>query len=361
MLALGVGLASSALSQQAPATPRQQESSRGEQSPQPPVGNTIRTQAIEVLAPVVATDKKGRLVLDLTERDFRIFDEGVKEPIEHFGIGSEQLAIVLLLERSARVSPLFPDIRKSGIVFAQPVKGQTGEAAILEYDSGVRTVQEFTADSERLEKAIEDLQVGDDGANLYDAMRAAISLLETRPVGQRRVLLVIGESLDTGSESKLGEVLRQAEVANITIYSVGLSTTAAAWRTPSPKAAGPKDLPPLETGNTREMDVERKMQSGADLTGLAVWLVQTGKTAIGPNALAVACKSTGGLDVPSKNGPTMEEALDSIGGELHAQYTIGYTPSVDKAVGYHPIKVTVDRSGVVLRTRPGYYIIPPSH
>lgn len=359
MLASGLAFASSAICRQTPGSPQQQGSPATAQQPQSHAENTIRTQAIEVLAPVVATDKKGRPILDLTEHDFEIFDAGVKETIEHFGIGSERLSIVVLIECSARVKPLFPDIHKSGIVVAQPVKGLTGEAAVLEYDNGVRTLVEFTADPETVENAIENLKVGDDSAKLYDAMRSGISMLETRPLGQRRVLLVMGESLDTGSESKLGEVLRQAEVANVTIYSVGLSTTAAAWRTPSPKASGPKDLPPLQTGNTTEDDVNRKMQNGADLTGLAVWLVQTGKTAAGPNVLAAACKSTGGLHVPSRNGPSMEEALDLIGGELHAQYTIGYMLSVVKAAGYYPIKVTVDRAGVKLRTRPGYYVSPP--
>jgi VWFA-related protein len=358
-LALGLGVSWFAVSQYTAATSKQQAPNRSVHNSQAPAENTIRTQAIEVLAPVVATDKKGRLVLDLTEHDFKIFDDGVKEPIEHFGIGSERLSIVLLLESSARVEPLFPDIRKSGIIFAQPVKGQTGEAAIIEYDTTAHTVVNFTANSEELEKAIENLKVGSADANLYDGMRAGISMLETRPAGERRVLLVMGESYDTGSNSKLGEVLRQAEAANVTIYSVGLSTTAAAWRTPSPKASGPKPLPPLETGNTREMDAERRMRSGGDLTGLAVWLVQTGKTAMGPNALAVACRSTGGLHVPSNSGPTMEAALDSIGGELHAQYMIGYTPSVEKPVGFHSIKVTVSRPGVILRTRPGYYVNPP--
>jgi len=354
LLVLGLGFSSYSLCRQIPPGPQ-------EQRPEPPTGSTIRTQAVEVLAPVVATDKKGRLVLDLTERDFQIFDGSVKQRIEHFGIGSDRLSIVLLLECSARINPLVPDIRKAGIVFAQPVKGQTGEAAIVEYDGSVRTLLDFTAESESLENAIENLQVGDTDAHLYDAMRMGISRLQTRPIGVRRVLLVIGESADTGSESTFGEVLREAEVANVTIYSVGLSTTAAAWRTPSPKASGPKDLPPLQTGNTREDDVNRKIQSGADLTGLGVWLVETGKTAMGPNALAVASKSTGGLHVPSKNGPSMQAALDSIGGELHAQYTIGYRPSMEKAVGYYPIKVTVDRPGVTLRTRPGYWVNPPKN
>ena len=52
--------------------------------------------------------------------------------------------------------------------------------------------------------------------------------------------------------------------------------------------------------------------------------------------------------------------MDEIGGELHAQYTIGYRPHDDDPEGYHEIKVVVDRPNVSVRSRPGYYIAPPS-
>jgi hypothetical protein len=45
----------------------------------------------------------------------------------------------------------------------------------------------------------------------------------------------------------------------------------------------------------------------------------------------------------------------AIGGELHAQYTVGYRPSDDAPSGYHQIKITVDRPDLEVRTRPGYY------
>jgi len=48
--------------------------------------------------------------------------------------------------------------------------------------------------------------------------------------------------------------------------------------------------------------------------------------------------------------------VDAIGGELNAQYTLSYRPAGSDAAGYHQIKVTVDRPGVKVRTRPGYYL-----
>jgi VWFA-related protein len=354
---LGLAIAPVDLGQGAPAGPlRPQPGVQPEQAPPPK--NTIRVQANEVVAPVVVTDSTGEMILSLRQKDFHVFDDGVEEPIEHFGLGGEPLSIVLLVENSARITPLLPAIRKSGSVFAQPVLGLTAEAAVLEYDNSARTLVRFTTAPDPLQQAINNLQPGDGGANLYDAMQRAISLLEERPQGQRRILLVVGEAQDTGSGSTLGEVLRHAQVANVTIYSVGLSTTAAMWRTKPPDYGA--QLPPLPTGDERQDEMNREMQNGgADLMALAMWLLETGKNAIGPNSLAVASKSTGGLHVNTLKDRAIERAMDAIGGELHAQYTIGYRPSGDKASGYHEIKVTVDRPGVTVRTRPGYYLASP--
>ena len=343
-----------AFGQGAPAGPLHAQP--GAQPEQPPAEtNPIRVQANEVIAPVIVTDRSGEMILSLRQTDFHIFEDGVEQPIAHFGVGGEQLSIALLVETSSRIAPYLAAIRKAGVVFAQPVLGLSAEATVLAYDQSVHTLAKFTTDPDLLEQTIASLEPGDAGASLYDAMQRSISALEQRPQGQRRVLLVIGESQDTGSESKLGDVLRHAQIANVTIYSVGLARTAAALRTP-PKDNGAQ-LPPLATGDPRLDEANREMQAGGDLLALAVWLLETGKNAIGPNALAVASKSTGGLDVHTVRARSIEKAIDAIGGELHAQYTVGYKPRADR--GYHQIKVTVDRPDVTVRTRPGYYLAEP--
>jgi VWFA-related protein len=324
----------------------------------PPPKATIRVQANEVVAPVIVTDKTGEMILNLRQQDFHVFDDGTEVPIEHFGLGGEPLSIVLLVENSKRIEPLLPAIRKAGVIFAQPVMGLTAEGAVLEYDDSVRTLVKFTTQTDPLEQAIENLQAGDAGANLYDAMQRGISMLAERPQGQRRILLVVGEGQDTGSGSTLGDVLRRAQVENVTIYSVGLSTTAAMWR--AKPEDRPAQLPPLPTGDPRQDEMNREMQNGgANLEALAIWLLQTGKNAIGPNALAVASKATGGLHANTMRDRAIQDAMDAIGGELHAQYTIGYRPPTDKPSGYHEIRVTVDNPDVKVRTRPGYFLASP--
>lgn len=328
--------------------------------------HVIRTRVTEVTAPVTVVDPRtGEMVLDLTKDKFHVYDNRVEQKIEHFDLGGDPLSIVLAVETSSHVEPMLPAVRQSGIVFTETVMGQTAEAAVLGYDDTVDLLETFTTDVDAVQSTINRLPVGSSGMHLYDAMARGIQLLEQRPAVRRRIMVVVGEAQDSGSENKLGEVLRHAQLANVTIYSIGLSTTAADLRQPAgqyqPPQLGPPGTYPLPTPNGRPPtpELEQAAQGNMDLMALAVWLVKTGKNAVGPNSLEIASKATGGLHVNTMRDRSIQKVMDEIGGELHAQYTLGYRPPGDEPSGYHEIKVTVDRTGVNVRTRPGYYIPPP--
>jgi VWFA-related protein len=328
--------------------------------------NAIRVRVSEVTAPVTVRDKNGEMVLNLTKTDFHVFDNGVEQKIDHFDLGGDALSVVLAVETSSRIEVLLPAVRKTGIVFTQTVMAQTAEAAVIGFDDTVDVLDKFTTDPESVQNAINHLREGTSGTRVYDAMARGVSMLEGRPEARRRILVVVGEAQDSGSESKLGEVLRAAQLANVTIYSIGLSTTAAEWRAKpapyQPPQMGPPGTFPVPTpnGTPQTPEIERQMQSTIDLGALAKLLVTTAMNAIGPNSLAVASKATGGLHVNTMKDRSVEKAMDAIGGELHAQYTLSYrpTPTDDEPSGYHEIKITLDRPDVDIRTRPGYYLAP---
>jgi VWFA-related protein len=324
--------------------------------------STIRVKVQSVNTPVTVRDAKNELVLNLRKEDFHVTDNGVDQTIDSFDLGGEPLSVVLLLESSSRVAALLPAVRKSAIVFTQTVIGPSGVAAVMGYDNGIQRLQPFTANHDWIEKAITTLKTGNSGARLYDAMSNAVGLLRAQPAQRRRVLIVAGEAQDTGSEVKLGEVLRQAQLANIVIYSVGLSTTGAALRSgqqpsaPRPATpAGTFGAPPAP-GTAQTPTSEEQKAGNIDLTALAEWAVRNAKAVVKDRPLEVATTATGGMFQSAVRDRTIENAIDSIGGELNAQYTLSYQPAKSGDPGYHRINVTVDRAGVKVRTRPGYYL-----
>ena len=326
---------------------------------------TIHVRVNEVTAPVTVRNANGEMLLDIPKESFHIFDNGVEQKIEHFDLGASSLSIVLVVETSSHIDPMFPSVKRMGIVFTETVMAQTSEVAVVGYDDDVSLLKKFTTDPERIGEVINNLTTGNSGSHLYDAMARGISLLEKRPLVQRRIMVVLGEAQDTGSENRLGEVLRSAQLANVTIYSIGLSTAMADLRAPPPPPDTPNYPPgtfpvPVPPGKAPTPANEAAAQDpGINYLAIAMWLVKTGKNAIGPNSLAIASKATGGMFLNAKRDRTIQKAVDEIGGEIHAQYSLGYRPPPNVESGYHEIKVTVDREGVSVRTRPGYYLPPP--
>jgi VWFA-related protein len=353
---------------QAPAGPLHPNPGAPPESPRPAqkVRAAVRVRVNLVNTPVTVSDDKGELVLDLTEKDFHVFDNGVEQQITHFDLGGDPLAVALVVETSSRIEALLPAVRRTGIVFTQTVMAQTADAAVIGYDDTVTLLQRFTSSQDTVQKTIDNLREGTSGARLYDALSRAITLLREQPASQRRIIVIMGEATDTGSEEKLGSVLREAQLANIAIYSVGLSTTAAELRAKPSQAAPPQigppgtfPLPPIP-GVPQTPTTQQQQMGNIDLLSAIIWLVKTGANAVGPNTLAMASKATGGLHVNTFKDRSVENALDEIGGELHAQYSLSYRPPGDEPSGYHEIKVNVSRPKVQVRTRPGYYIPPPT-
>jgi VWFA-related protein len=341
--------------------------------PEPPIAqpsgseqrHPIRARVSEVTAPVVVRNPHtGEMILDLSQKDFHVFDNGLEQTINHFDLGGEPLSIVLVVETSSQLEGTLPAIRQAGIVFTQTVMGPTAEAAVLGYDDRVNVLEPFTMDQDAVQNTLNHLRGGYTGMRLYDAMARGIEMLDERPPSRRRVLMVIGEAQDSGSENKLGGVLRRAELANVTIYSVGISITGADLRNPAeqyqPTQIGPPGTYPVPTPNMKPPtpEMEQAVQPNMNLGALLIWLVKTGQNAFGQNSLELASKATGGLHIGVLHEGNIQKAIAEIGGELHAEYNIGYRPAGQKT-GYHEIKVTVEKHDVKVRTRPGYYIPPP--
>jgi len=163
-------------------------------------------------------------------------------------------------------------------------------------------------------------------------------------------------------------VLRRAQLANISIYTIGLSSTAAEFRK-TPEAAKPVQVsppgtypePPVPgTAQTPDSLKEQMGGNGAALLPLIVWLVQHGANAVGKNSLVLVSQGTGGLHLGTFKDASIEKAMNEIGNDLHGEYLIAYHPPGNEPYGYHNIEVRVTQPNLKIRTRPGYYLAPPA-
>jgi VWFA-related protein len=367
-VAMGAGVSAMLAQTAGPIAPRPGQELQKPPQPasQKPPDQAIRVRVNLVNAPAVVRDAKGELVLDLAENNFRVFDNGVQQKLEGFDMGAGPLSVVVVMETSSRIQPLFPALRRTGVLFTETVMGETADAAVIGYDDQVNHLQDFTSDHDAVEKSIANLKPGTSGTRLYDALASAVKMLQERPASRRRVIVTVAEAVDSGSEETLGQVLRDAQLANITIYSVGLSTTAAEMRgeqksgaPPSATPPGTFGLPPIP-GTPQTPSTEATRSGNMDIMAVAVWVVQHLEAAVKERPLEVATAATGGSYQSTVKEASIEKAIDEIGGELHAQYTLSYRPTGTEPSGYHEIRVqVVDRRALTVRSRPGYYLGSP--
>jgi len=341
---------------------------------QPPkrADTTLKARVVLVNAPVTVRNSKDEIVTSLEAKDFQLTDRGVKQRISHFDVGTDPLSIVVLIETSSRVAPLLPAVQKSGILITDTILGPSGEAAIVGFNDTIDKLLPFNHNADQIQNTFAQIHASTSGSRLYDAMGAGVEMLSGLPEpapdkpGRRRVLLVISEASDFGSQSKLGEVLRQAQLSNVTIYSVGLSTTKALLKA-EPKQnhtdispPGTYPLPPIPGKPPVPEEEDPRLNSTLDLMALAVWAVSHAKDTVSAHALEVAAAATGGAHFATFKDSTVEKALDEIGGELHTQYTLSYSPTGTSEEGYHEIKISLadpKYRNLKLRSRPGYYVV----
>lgn len=311
-----------------------------------------------VTVPVTVTDEGGDFVTSLNPRDFLLFDNDAEQQINVEPM-ELPISMVILIGNSARVETLLPEVRKTGILFSSLALGEQGEAAIVTFDHRIEVVQPFTNDADKIEKAFKDLKEGGDQARLNDAIVRALTMLRDRAERRRKVIVVIAEARDSGSESDLGYALREAQIGGISIYAVVLSSTRAQLtRTPPPPAPSP--FPPGAKGTypgipptpTAEMQTGGNVNLGAVLAGL----VKGVKDLLVKNPLEVYAQGTGAAEIGGFKKQAVEQAVTRIASELHSQYLLTYRPNNLNQPGYHSIRVAVDRPKVKTVTRPGYYL-----
>jgi VWFA-related protein len=354
---------------QAPSTPSMQ--APGVSVP-PTQEGRIRRRVLLVNVPVTVTNAKGELALNLGTKDFEVADNGVRQRIASLELGPTPLSMVFLVEASSRIEPLLPDMRKTGILFADALMGPGDEAAVVSFSDSVDKLADFTIDHEVILNTISTLKSGTARLKLFDAMAVGVDLLSSRwqrrfsaDLQERRLVIVImSEATDAGSDVRLDSVVKRAQLYNIAIYSVGIPTTLAELK------ATPKDVrhhitpegmfpQPGMPGTVQISSTEDIRYGYGNLMNFNLWALKNVKDQITGHALQIAAAGTGGRHIATFGPTSMQKAVDEIGGELRVQYSLNYEPKGINETGYHRISVHVKGKNLKARARPGYYVAPP--
>jgi VWFA-related protein len=282
---------------------------------------TFRSGVDLVTVSATVRDNKGRLVKDLTKRDFEVLDRGEKKSINEFRSEDAPLSLAILFDASGSMSTAD---RTTAAKFAayhllSSLQDGRDEAGLFAFDSRLREVAPFSVDTHALKGALG--EVDPFGAtSLHDAILAAAERVAARPAA-RRAVVVLTDGIDTASRLTPAQVSAKAAAIDVPVYIIAtvlpIDDPGSDRATPSAKRQAPASIGTIED--------------------LARW--------------------TGGALYYSSSSASAYQAARAVVDELRHRYLIAFEPGA--VPGWHPIEIRVpQKSDFVVRTRGGYVAGP---
>ncbi len=285
---------------------------------------TIRLDTDLVVIDVTVTDKAGNYVRDLRAEELQVFEDGRQRKIDFFSMNDEAalsrpLAVVFALDLSGSLRPdEMSTLRQASMKFTELMKGDSVFAA-LSFNHKVKIVQDFTHSPEKIERAFAKMNKFEGSTRIYDAIDRAVTMLDRnaprlrkgRPV--RRVVIVISDGFDSASIIDRREMIRRANDAGVTVYSITLPSYAF-----SPTGSNSRVITPLDASRV--------------------------------------VSATGGQDF-SADADDFTPVFKSLAEEIRASYALAYYPE-SRDGKRHELRVKTSRADVQLRASRTSYTAP---
>ena len=261
------------------------------------------TQVVSLFATV--TDAQKRLVPDLTQDDFSVFDNDKPQPIIYFDNSIRPINVVVMLDTSGSMTLTIDLLKQAAEQFLIRLLPDD-KARVGAFNDKIQINAKWSNNRDQLITDVKDLDYGN-GTRLWDAVGA--SLDELKGIDGRKVVLVFTDGDDTESKLRLGNVIDRARVDEVMIYAIGLES--------------------------RYFDGQRQVRTKPD------------------SGLRKIADETGGGYFELTRASELASTFTKVAQELHSQYVIGFAPTLlDNKV--HKLAVKMKQPGMTAQARRSY-------
>jgi len=318
-------------------------------------------KVVNVLATV--RDKKGQIVSNLTQDDFKLAQDGHPQTIHYFAKDTDlPLTLGLLVDTSMSQRRLIDQERIASYGFLNDLmRVDKDKAFIIHFDWDIELLQDLTTSHQKLEAALDKLDTpqfnqssgggggggggggrrGGGGTTLYDAIFLASDELMRKQEG-RKALILLTDGVDIGSKVSLDRAIETAQKANTLVYSILYA---------DPDAYGHPSFSGPGMGRHGGMGYP-----GGGYPGGGGGRYPQQEPHDGKKVLQRISKETGGRFFEVTKKQPINEIYTQIEEELRNQYNLGFTPAkADATSGYHSITLTTTNKDLIVQTREGYY------
>jgi Ca-activated chloride channel family protein len=265
---------------------------------------------------VAVTDARNEPIRGLTRENFRVFEDGVEQSVQHFSDDDYPYTMGVVLDRSGSMALVIEDVYNAAFHTIRASKPDD-EFFVIAFNEHPGLLQDFSSDRRLLQGSLKGVDAGGSTA-LYDAIYTGLKHLE-RGKHDKKALLVATDGADNSSTATLKDLLQFIREEQVTVYVVGFF--------------GGMNPESSLFGDTFQVDALKKI-----------------------------AEVSGGKAYFPKSMKECDNACIAIANELRRQYSLGYYPINRKKDGScREIRVEVSaptslgQAKLTARTREGYY------
>ena len=277
--------------------------------PQP----TLRIDSSLVLIPAQVTTREGAPLMDLTRKDFRIYEDGTEQAITYFAKDDAPVSIGLLLDSSGSMKNKKQKATEAAAAFFRTANSDD-EFFLVEFDDRPKLAISFTPDTDALYREISHTRPFGQ-TSLFDAIHLALGVMKNAR-HERKALVIVSDGGDNRSRHTFAEIKNDVLEADVQLYAMGIY-----------------DANGASKGSPEESN--------------------------GPQVLDHLAELTGGRHFPVLNLGSLPEVSTRIGQLLRNRYLLGYNPTNALRDGrYRDVKLDVAapvNPGIHIQYRKGYY------
>jgi len=260
-------------------------------------------------------DKKGHLVPNLQQKNFKVFENGVQQPIKLFKHEDVPVSMGLLIDDSGSMRDKRSRVEAAALALIRASNHQD-EVFVVNFNDEAYLDVPFTSDVKRMEQGLARID-SRGGTAMRDAINMSIDYLKSNGKKDKKVLIIVTDGNDNASGTSLERVVQRSIQSEVLVYAVGL------------------------LGEEQRHEAAKAKRALKELT-----------------------TATGGVVFYPKDLSEISGLVLQIASDIRSQYTLAYTPPGPDDGSYRQIKVEVDAAGrPVVRTRSGYYaraVNPPA-
>lgn len=195
----------------------------GTQAQEPQQPPPLRVAVNRVNVGVIVTTESGKPVENLTRADFRIFDDGVEQPITDFLSVDEPAQVVLLIESGPAVLFLGKGHVRAADSFLASLAPED-RVAIVKYSLGPELLLRFTTNKMEAQDSLAGLSF----MNGFGQLNLSSSILETldwlAPLPGKKTIVLLSTGFDSSDPGTWEKVKARLQTSDVRIMAVSLSS-----------------------------------------------------------------------------------------------------------------------------------------